>query len=139
MIDNSIFLIGAVRDKANQFLIREMEKRQIHGLVPSHGAIFFALFKEPALTMTDLATRIGRDKSTVTALVDKLAGAGYLRKEKDREDNRITCVALTDKGHELQEALREISDELMTTAYRGITAAERTILLDILARMKDNF
>jgi len=61
-----------------------MAKRNIKGLVTSHGDILYALFQKRTLTMKEIAEGIEKDKSTVTALVNKLIAHGYVQKEKMR-------------------------------------------------------
>ncbi|WP_243662796.1 MarR family winged helix-turn-helix transcriptional regulator [Hydrogenispora ethanolica] len=134
-----ISLISNIREKANRFIIQEMAEHDIKGLVPSHGDILYALFQRDALTMTDLAKTIDRDKSTVTALVDKLIGLGYVLKIKETADNRVSFVKLTDRGRALKPALDAISGKLLDQAYRDISAAERQCLIELLSKIQRNF
>ena len=80
--NNIISLIATIREKSNKFIMREMNNRNIKGLVTSHGDILMALFKNEVLTMKDISEKIERDKSTVTTLVDKLVSIGYVTKQK---------------------------------------------------------
>ncbi len=67
-----IHLIGKIHDKSNKFLIKELKKHNIKGIVPSHGDILGALCLADQLKMKELAGQINKDKSTVTTLVNKL-------------------------------------------------------------------
>ncbi|MFZ5969897.1 MAG: MarR family winged helix-turn-helix transcriptional regulator [Bacillota bacterium] len=134
-----ISLISSIREKANKFVMREMKERNIQGLVMSHGDILVALFKEQVLTMKDIANRIEKDKSTVTALVDKLIDIGYVKKEKDPSDNRVILVVLTEEGKKFQSDFEEISDALLSTVYKGFSEDEKEALINHLTRIKENF
>ncbi|CAH0119713.1 hypothetical protein PAE9249_02220 [Paenibacillus sp. CECT 9249] len=123
----------------NRFIVSEMAKRGIEGIATSHGDIIYALFKTPRLTMADISRRINKDKSTVTALVDKLVRLGYVTKERDVEDTRVVYVALTDKGKELQPIFESVSKELLDLFYLGISEKEKENLLHILKKIYDNF
>ncbi|NLJ76587.1 MAG: MarR family transcriptional regulator, partial [Peptococcaceae bacterium] len=79
---NALALISRIRDKANRFIVRELENQGIRGIVPSHGDILMILFRENKCTMKGLAERICRTKSTVTILVEKLIAYNYVKKEK---------------------------------------------------------
>ena len=140
-MDNNtiIAIISRIREKANKFLIDEMEKNNIKGLVTSHGNIIFSLFKNPKLTMKDLSRITGKDKSTITALINKLKKSGYIKKIKNDKDTRITNISLTDKGKSLEPKLRKISDNLIKTAYKGINDNEKKAVVDILQKIKGNF
>lgn len=134
-----ISLISTIREKANRFLVQEMSDRNITGLVPSHGDILVALFGSASLTMKELANIIGKDKSTVTALVDKLVALNYVQKRKDEADNRIVHVSLTGKGRALQPDFEEISRGLLAIIYKDITDSEKEVLINLLTKIKSNF
>jgi MarR family transcriptional regulator, organic hydroperoxide resistance regulator len=134
-----ISLISKVRENANSFLIAQMEAWGIKGLVTSHGDILCELFENGKLSMKDLTEKIGRDKSTVTVLVDKLLKHGYVDKARDDEDNRIVFVTLTKKGEELQPMFETISKELIATAYKEISQEEKERLIETLKKIKNNF
>ena len=137
--DHVIALIARVRDKAYEFIIRELNKKKITGLVPSHGGIMSTLFKKNKASMKDLAARIGRDKSTVTALVHKLIAAGYVTRERDPDDNRITYLRLTAKGRSLEQDFDEISENLIATAFSGFSQQERESMVKSVVKMLNNF
>jgi DNA-binding MarR family transcriptional regulator len=134
-----IALIGDVRANANRFLVRELERNNIKGLSPSHGAILFHLFTHEAVTMKDLAKAVRRDKSTVTALAAKLVANGYITKETSIHDQRSTEVRLTPKGEELKPVFFEISDNLLRRAWQEIDETEQEEVIRILEKIRSNF
>jgi len=134
-----ISLISKIKESANGFITSEMDKWGLKGLVTSHGDILDALLKGEKLTMKELADKIGRDKSTITALVDKLIKQGYVEKTRDIEDNRVVFVTLTEKGKELKPMFEKISQELLSRVYTGISQNEREELIKTLKKIKNNF
>ncbi|MBW2636297.1 MAG: MarR family transcriptional regulator, partial [Deltaproteobacteria bacterium] len=110
--DIPVILISRIREKANRFLVSELKSHNMASLAPSHGDILWALFKHGALSMKGLAELIDRDKSTVTALVNKLIFLGYVRKEPDFADSRVNIISLTDEGRDMKDDLIEISQNL---------------------------
>lgn len=132
-------MISKVRENANKFITDEMDKWGVKGLAPSHGDILSALLKHERLTMKELADKIGRDKSTVTVLVDKLIKQGYVEKTRDIEDNRVVFVSLTEKGRELKPMFDAISKDLISTVYKGISENEKEELIETLTKIKNNF
>lgn len=96
------------------------------------------LFRKDKASMKELAEKIGRDKSTVTALVNKLMAAGYVTKEKDPGDNRITYLSLTKKGKSMERDFDEISEKLIATAFQGFSQKERESLVKGIIRMLNN-
>ncbi len=106
------FLAGLFRTRSNEFFIAELQHRGIEDLVPAHGDLFTHLFGGGSLTVTELAERTGRTKSTVSVLAGKLEKAGYLLREPDPEDARLLRLRLTPKGEALDAVFGEISEEL---------------------------
>ncbi|OME98721.1 MarR family transcriptional regulator, partial [Paenibacillus sp. FSL H7-0331] len=57
---DAISLISKIREKVNRFIVEEMVKNGVDGIGTSHGDIFYALFKNPRLTMADISKRINK-------------------------------------------------------------------------------
>jgi DNA-binding MarR family transcriptional regulator len=133
-----ISLIANIREKANKLILHEMNHCGISGIVPSHGDIIVALLQERKLTMKEIAARIDKDKSTVTALVDKLIKMGYVEKNRNLEDHREVFVSLTERGLALKPQFDTVSSHLLSVVYNGISEEEKEILINILTKMKNN-
>ncbi len=131
--------IGFIKDEANQFIVKELEKYGIEGIVPSHGSILIALFNKKQMTMKEIAEFIRRKQPTVTILIDKLLKYGYVEKRKDAEDSRSFIIQLTDKGEDFRTTFTEISDRLNKKIHRGITDNELEIFDKVLKQIAGNF
>jgi MarR family transcriptional regulator, organic hydroperoxide resistance regulator len=139
MIGNAVALMGRALDQANQFLVRELEKNGVQGIVPSHGGILVILLREKQCTMQELANRINRTKPTVTILVQKLVDYGYVTKTKNPNDNRVTFVTLTPKGEALEPIFWEISSLLNERVYGGFSPEESIQLETMLTTIYERF
>ena len=133
-----IGLISTVRDKANKFILQQLREHGIEDIVPAHGSVFVALFRNSELPMGRIAQIIERDKSTVTTLVNKLTALGYLEKRRDDSDNRVTLIRLTEKGRLLESDFWTISNNLLEKVYEGFSDLEKEILLKLVTRIKGN-
>ncbi|BCS94962.1 MarR family transcriptional regulator [Desulfoluna limicola] len=137
--DGIIALISRTGEKANVFILKKLKELGIEGLAPSHGDILVNLFRNSPLSMKDLAERIGRDKSTITALINKLITLGYVEKQKDPSDSRVTLIALTREGEELKPDFEYVSAKLLSTTFRGFSMEERAQVVRLLERIHGNF
>lgn len=137
--EDIISLVSRIREFANTFITDEMNKYGVEGLAVSHGDIIFSLLNNEKLTMKEIAEKIEKDKSTVTALVNKLIKQGYIEKTKDILDNRVVFVTLTEKGKSLEPMFKKISEELISKVYEGISENEKEELLKTLIKIKNNF
>lgn len=124
---------------ANRFLMTRLREEGLDTLVPSHGDILMHLFVHESVTMHELARAIGREPSTVTSLVKKLANAGYVQTDKHGSDRRITYVSLTEQGRRLRGVFDEISAELVATQMTGVSPAAFDVTRDTLETMRRNF
>jgi MarR family transcriptional regulator, organic hydroperoxide resistance regulator len=136
---DSISLISKIREKVNRLIAAEMSRNGIDGIVTSHGDIIYALYNKQRMTMAEIAERIGRDKSTVTALIDKLVKLGYVTKVRDTQDTRVVYVTLTDKGIALEPVFEAISAKLLDVFYLDVSENEKEELLRILNKVYNNF
>ncbi|MBU3201311.1 MarR family transcriptional regulator [Clostridium estertheticum] len=138
-VDDTVYLIGRIREKANIFILKELEQIGFKDIAPSHGDILATLFKHGECTMTDIANSIHRDRSTVTALVNKLIKLGYILSKKDVNDSRSTIIFLTDKGKELEPGFKKISQKLYDIEYKGIGEEQKEVFEKILEKIYNNF
>jgi len=134
-----ISLISKIREQVNLLIVSEMSEHGIDGIVTSHGDIIYALFKNSKLTMAEIAEKIVKDKSTVTALVNKLVRLGYVIKERDTQDARVVYVSLTDKGKQLKPIFEIVSGAVLDVFYSGISENEKEELIRILNKIYNNF
>lgn len=134
-----IALISTLRGRAYRFLQHELYSHGMKGLAPSHGAILDELFQSGEITMSDIAVRVDRDKSTVTTLVRKLADSGYVARRRDPDDARITHISLTPAGRALEPSFRAISRDLIRRTYRGFSNREKRRLMEYLERILKNW
>lgn len=134
-----ISLISKIREKANRFIVSEMAQNGIGDIAISHGDIIYALYNNSKMTMAEIAKKIGKDKSTVTALVDKLVRLGYVIKERDTEDTRVVYVSLTNKGIEIKPIFEKISKDVLETLYSDISENDKEDLIRILNKVYNNF
>jgi DNA-binding MarR family transcriptional regulator len=136
----TIHFISKTKKRATKFIEEELKKHGINDLAHSHGSILSVLYKEDnGLMMKDIANLIGKNKSTVTELVNKLLKLGYIKKEKSQTDKRVTLISLTEKGKNIRDTFDTISQNLVKTAYQGFTDEEEETFLRLLKKLYTNF
>ncbi len=130
--------IAKIREGVNRLIVQGLHEHGIDGIVTSHGDIFYVLFRHEELSMQETADLIGKDKSTVTALVDKLIKAGFIEKRQDETDRRMAFIRLTEEGQRLRPDFHEISVTLLARIYAGFTEQEKETLMSLLTRIQEN-
>ncbi|UQZ87695.1 MarR family transcriptional regulator [Deltaproteobacteria bacterium Smac51] len=132
---NIAHLISNLRGGINEFILARLADEGISNLAPSHGAIFVVLYNEGPQTMLSLSEKINRDKSTLTVLVRKLEALGYVERESDEADKRVSIISLTEKGQRFRAVFEEISKELVEKIWGGTPDKERCEITEELKRM----
>ncbi len=88
--------------------------------------------------MTEIARIIDKDKSTITALVNKLIRLGYVKKDKHDADSRFNVIAVTPKGEALKPAFISIARKLRALSYKDVPDDDRGTLVRLLTKINEN-
>lgn len=131
--------MAAVVAQMNGHLVDLMREAGIADLSTSHGDVLSVLFVEGEATMSELACKIARDPSTITALVHKLKALGYVEVCRAEEDKRVNVVRLTSKGRALEPEFKRISCELYDFQTHALTDEQRQELRALLKQMYCTF
>ena len=117
-----IYFISRTKANMIKFIENKLKENDLTDLIPTHGNVLTALYEsDKKLTMKDIANKIGKDKSTVTSLINKLIDLGYVKKEKCTKDKRITYINLTKKARDIEDRFNFISSKVKETAYNNFT------------------
>ena len=133
-----IALVAAIREQANTLILSSLSERGITDILPAHGAVLNALFKQSPMQMNELAEHIGRKKNTVTGLITTLEYRGYCRRESDPQDARAQLVFLTEKGEAMRQIQDEVSVELLQKIWTGIDIQKQTECIHCLETILHN-
>ena len=130
-----VSVIAGLRGRSNAFIMARLAEEGITELVPSHGSILVVLYEYGPQSMSEICQKVGRDKSTLTVLVRKLEALGYVTREPDEKDNRITIVGLTEKGRAFRSLFEKISDELLHKIWGDASGDKRETISRELKKM----
>lgn len=135
-----VYFISKTKKKMVKFIENKLNEKELYDLVPSYGNILTVLYDHNGkMSMKEIGLLLGKEKSTITAIVDKLEKLGYVMKLKSEKDRRTTYVCLTETGKDIEEKFEEISFELQNTAYNNFSQEEKVEFLRLLKKMNQNF
>ncbi len=106
-----------------------------HGLAMWEYVVLSGLIAGPAQTQARLAEAVGRDKTRLIPILDRLEARGLLRRTPDPADRRNKVVALTADGRALRAAIAadiRLAEERLLTP---LADAERRIFRELLGRL----
>jgi MarR family transcriptional regulator, organic hydroperoxide resistance regulator len=84
--------------------------------------------REQPVSGRELAGLLGVGPSAVTPLVDRLVEHGYVRRQEDERDRRITRLLVTEAGVELLRRMMAGRLEIMADLLRHLTTEELAIV-----------
>ena len=73
------------------------------GLTYPQYLAMVSLWEEDGQTVGGLGEKLFLESSTLTPLLKRLETAGYIRRERSREDERVVVLRLTEEGKRLKE------------------------------------
>jgi MarR family transcriptional regulator, organic hydroperoxide resistance regulator len=73
------------------------------GLTYTQYIAIVALWEQDNQTVSGLGEKLFLESNTLTPILKKLEGMGYLRRQRDLADERQVLVSLTDAGRRLRE------------------------------------
>lgn len=95
--------------------------------------VMLALWESDDVSVSALGDRVGLDSGTLTPLLKRLESAGFLRRERDAEDERRLRVRLTAPGRALRVKARAVPECLLKASglqlaeVRGLTEQLQTL------------
>ena len=138
-LENSLFsYISRIRIKSCYLIEKEAKKKGIT-LSYSYMRIIIILHFNKKLSMKELTEKLGRDKSTVTTLVNKLESEGYIKKTISNSDKRIIYIELKDKSQEILNTIFEVSEKLHEKVVEIIGEEDTENLYRINKKLLENW
>src|ERR1700752_2908371 len=106
-------------------------------LTPSQTAVLTRLWKEGALSASELAGAEGVRPQSMATIVAALEQRGLVERTPDPEDGRRQVVSLTGQGRRRAESDRQVRQEWLARAIQErYSERERRIILDASALLE---
>lgn len=124
--------IGKLHFLRNQRQLDEL------GLYPGQPPLLTLLLKKDGQSQREIAKLLMIKPATVNVMIKRMEKSGFLRKEQDVQDLRISRIFITDKGKDLAKKLCEIHKEGTDEYLRNFTEEEKEELYNLLCKIRDN-
>jgi DNA-binding MarR family transcriptional regulator len=99
---------------------------------------FYVISLYEGITQKELSEWLYISKSTTAKAVKNLMDHGYVRKEKDTEDNRYDRLYLTEKGKQISAQMQETFKEVVDITTRNLSPLEIKQTKELLKRILNN-
>jgi len=89
----------------------------------------------PGTTFAEIAKITGFDRSLTSRIIQGLIGAGLIERENSSQDARVFLLSTTERGKEIRQVARRLSDRLEVILTDPLSAQELRAFNEILARL----
>ncbi len=113
-------------------LLREL------GLHRGQPRILKLLLQQDGLKQKQIADHLQFKPATVTRMLQRMEKTGFVRKEQDKEDMRVSRIYLTDRGRKVKEDLEQRMVQLEKETFAGFNETEITLLYRFFKQMYYN-
>lgn len=108
-----------------------------NGLSPRVFSALTFVVETPNLTQSDLARRLGIERSGLVAIIDELEGRGYLRRVAVPQDRRVQALSPTDAGVQAYHAALALIGDHEDRVLHMLDAKERAQLVYLLKKIRE--
>jgi DNA-binding MarR family transcriptional regulator len=105
------------------------------GESPGRFAALTLIARNPGISQTELSHASGRDKSSVTPVVEDLVRRGLIERERESSDRRTYRLNLTAAGRKTLTNMTRVARKHEANLDRIITRRERKRFLTILKKI----
>ena len=102
------WLCVALADASHAMTARYRELLTPLGLTYPQYILLSWLWQEGEQSVSELADRMGLDRSTLSPLVKRLESAGLVQRERDPEDERRVVVSTTRRGSAMRTRVQHV-------------------------------
>ena len=78
------------------------------GLTYTQYIVLMVLWEKESVNVGQLGEILRLDAGTLTPLLKRLEKAGYVTRERSKEDERVTVISITPEGDSLKEKCKDI-------------------------------
>jgi DNA-binding MarR family transcriptional regulator len=108
------------------------------GIYRGQPPVLYVLHEQEGLTQSELAARLEVAPATVTKMLQRLERAGFVQRQTDAADQRVSRVYLTDAGRAIQGDVVAALGRLATETFSGFTIEERIVLRRLMVDMRES-
>jgi DNA-binding MarR family transcriptional regulator len=117
------------------------EPLEAHGISAGRFTVLMLLLRKRddvcggVLTPAELADKAGVTRATMTGLIDTLERDGFVRREPNPNDRRMTPVTLTPAGEALLQSVVPAYFQRMGSLVAHLSESERRMLVTLLSKL----
>ncbi|MCM3081388.1 MULTISPECIES: MarR family transcriptional regulator [Brevibacillus] len=109
---------------------------QQYDVFPGQPPILLRLAKTDGLIQKDLAEHILIKPASLTTMLTRMEKSGMVTRQTDSQDQRISRVFLTEKGHRAALAVKEVMRDLEKKCFENFSDEEKELFKSMLLKIQ---
>ncbi|MDU4695507.1 MULTISPECIES: MarR family winged helix-turn-helix transcriptional regulator [Paenibacillus] len=126
------FIMGVAYRKIAALLQHRLKGYEI---TPEQWSVLNQIDRANGLIQKEIADRTGKDKPTVTRIIDLLESKGLIYKQPGKQDRRSFVVYCTERGKEIIRDTTPIEQGVTNEVKRIMSGEEYDLLMELLQRI----
>ena len=78
------------------------------GLTYTQYITFLVLWEKDGISVSEIGNKLMLDNGTLSPMLKKMEQAGFIERNRSKDDDRVVIITLTEKGRDLQEKAKDI-------------------------------
>jgi DNA-binding MarR family transcriptional regulator len=97
------------------------------------------IIRQDGISQKSLAEILGKDKTTISRLIDSLILKGVVKRKNSKNDRRSVELYLTDKGIALHRSVLPVIESCNNNSLEKLSKKEFEFLMKILSKLRIDF
>lgn len=137
--DREIFdiLSGKISGVINRTVVKAFAREGLD-VTTEQWTVLSCLWERDRIIQQDICELTGKDKPSVTRLIDNLEKKNLVMRVSDPADRRNNLILLTPKGATIKQKTTEIFHDIVNHTLKGISDMELAGAKDVLIRIMQN-
>ena len=114
------------------------EQELYHADLDRYFYVLGLICNDQEITQQCLANCLQIDKATMVRIIDYLTEKDLVKRNPHNEDRRAYLISATAKGIKLAPKIEATFSQLNKLAFKGFSAEEKKIFLELMNRMDNN-
>ncbi len=121
---------------ATNSIIRTYRKRLgTVGLTYPQYLVMLVLWQKDGITVNELAKTLKLDAPTISSMLKRLQSIKFIKRQRDKKDERCTFIYLTKEGSDLEHSVAKLQEQV--ACKTGLNDKEFYELRDTLNELTD--
>lgn len=120
---------NVMRSRFNYFL-------KSYGLTAEQYVILKAINENPRVTPSQLAEILGKDKTTITRMIETLVKNNFVQRHRSASDRRSHTLVYSQKATTIMADIIPIADEVIGKMRKKFTAQDLECFLSVLSELR---